>query len=74
MCRRCGAKFTDKRWNSIRQYPAAQHRELHGPCLSEPWERVRAEKDARRQAEEAAAREAAEAQTKKNRGLVGRGQ
>jgi hypothetical protein len=71
VCRRCGAKFTDERWDSIRQHPA-QHRELCGPCLHDHWEQVRADKNARRQAEEAAAREASEAQTKRNRGLFGR--
>ncbi|MFC8872758.1 hypothetical protein ACFUAC_34790 [Streptomyces sp. NPDC057148] len=28
VCRRCGAKFTDERWDSIRHHPAQQHREL----------------------------------------------
>ncbi|OEJ21752.1 hypothetical protein AS594_39845 [Streptomyces agglomeratus] len=72
VCRRCGAKFTDDRWDTIRHYPAQQHRELCEPCLHEHWEQVQAEKAARRQAEEAAAREAAEADVKKNRGLFGR--
>ncbi|GGU67230.1 hypothetical protein GCM10010274_64650 [Streptomyces lavendofoliae] len=72
VCRRCGAKFTDDRWDSIRHHPAQQHRELCEPCLHEHWEQVQAEQAARRQAEEAAAREAAEADAKKGRGLFGR--
>ncbi|WP_406162848.1 hypothetical protein OG298_40325 [Streptomyces sp. NBC_01005] len=72
VCRRCGAKFTDGRWDSVRQYPTQQHRELCGPCLDEHHEQVRAEKAARRLAEEAAVREAAEAEVKKNRGLFRR--
>ncbi|WP_406491654.1 hypothetical protein OG936_00295 [Streptomyces sp. NBC_00846] len=72
VCRRCGAKFTDDRWDTVRQYPAHSHRELCGPCLDEHYEQVQAEKAARRQAEEAAAREAAEAEAKKNRGLFKR--
>jgi hypothetical protein len=71
VCRRCGAKFTDERWDSIRHYPAQQHRELCEPCLHDHWEQVQAEQTARRQAEDAAAQEAAEAQAK-NRGLFGR--
>ncbi|WP_229861183.1 hypothetical protein [Streptomyces litmocidini] len=72
MCGRCGAKFTDERWRSIRHYPAQQHRELCDPCLTEHREQVQAEQAARRQAEEAAAREAAEAEARKGRGLFGR--
>ncbi|MFH8295369.1 hypothetical protein [Streptomyces sp. NPDC018059] len=72
VCRRCGKRFTDDRWATIRHYPAEQHRELCEPCLCEHWEQVQAEKTARRQAEETAAREAAEAEAKKNRGLFGR--
>ncbi|MCF3180034.1 replication-relaxation family protein [Streptomyces polychromogenes] len=72
VCGRCGEKFTDERWASIRQYPAGEHRELCDPCLAEHYEQVRAERAARIQAEEAADREAAEAEAKKNRGLFGR--
>ncbi|WP_371095120.1 replication-relaxation family protein [Streptomyces sanglieri] len=72
LCRRCGEKFTDDRWDTIRHYPAQQHRELCEPCLHEHWEQVQEEKSARRQAEEAAAREAAEAEARKNRGLFRR--
>ncbi|MEV2255726.1 hypothetical protein AB0I94_35115 [Streptomyces sp. NPDC050147] len=72
MCRRCGAKFTDDRWDTVRHHPRMQHRELCGPCLDEHWQQVRAEKAARIQAEEAVAREAAEAKAKKGRGLFGR--
>ncbi|WP_331737487.1 replication-relaxation family protein (plasmid) [Streptomyces sp. NBC_00984] len=72
VCRRCGAKFTDDRWDTVRQYPAQQHRELCGPCLHEHHEQAQTEKAARLQAEETAVREAAEAEAKKNRGLFGR--
>lgn len=72
VCRRCGAKFTDGRWQTVRQYPAQQHNELCGPCLTEHHEQAKAERTAERRAEEAAAREAAEAEAKKNRGLFGR--
>lgn len=72
VCRRCGAKFTDDRWDTVRRYPAQQRRELCGGCLDEHHEQVRAEKAARRLAEEAAAREAAEAEAKKNRGFFRR--
>ncbi|MFE4336503.1 replication-relaxation family protein [Streptomyces sp. NPDC056831] len=72
VCRRCGAKFTDDRWDTVRQYPAQQHRELCGPCLHEHHEQAQAERAAQRQAEETAVQEAAEAEAKKNRGLFGR--
>jgi hypothetical protein len=71
VCGRCGAKFTDERWQTLRQYPAQQHNELCGPCLTEHHEQEQAQRAACRLAEEAAAREAAEA-AKKNRGLFGR--
>ncbi|WP_405393464.1 replication-relaxation family protein (plasmid) [Streptomyces sp. NBC_01102] len=72
VCRRCGAKFTDHRWDTVRRYPAQEHGTLCGPCLHEHHEQAQAEKTARRQAEEAATQEAAEAEAKKNRGLFGR--
>ncbi|MEU9189453.1 replication-relaxation family protein [Streptomyces sp. NPDC048484] len=72
VCRRCGAKFTDERWDAVRQYPAQQHGELCDPCLTEHHEQAQAERAAQRQAQEAAAREAAEAEAKRNRGLFGR--
>jgi hypothetical protein len=73
VCTRCGTKFTDERWQSIRQSNwHSEGDELCGPCLTEHHERVRAEKAARRLAEEAVAREAAEAAAKRNRGLFGR--
>lgn len=72
VCRRCGAKFTDVRWQMVRQYRAEQLNELCGPCLTEHHAQATAERAAQRQAEEAAAREAAEAEAKKNRGLFGR--
>ncbi len=46
VCGRCGAKFTDDRWDSIRQYPAEQHRDLCKSCLHEHWEQVQAEQAA----------------------------
>ncbi|MFD4860650.1 replication-relaxation family protein [Streptomyces atratus] len=73
VCTRCGAKFTDDRWQLIRQSSwHSEGDELCDPCLDEHHEQVRAEKTARLQAQEAAAREAAEAEAKKNRGLFGR--
>ncbi|MES9811072.1 hypothetical protein [Streptomyces cinereoruber] len=75
VCTRCGAKFTDERW----QYLLGRGRswgdrtdELCGPCRDEHFARLEAERVARRQAEEDAAREAAEAEVKKGRGLFGR--
>ncbi|MFF1306210.1 hypothetical protein [Streptomyces sp. NPDC058307] len=73
MCTRCGAKFTDERWQQIRQYAWHSERDgLCGPCAKEAADRAEAERVARRQAEDDAAREAAEAETKKNRRLFGR--
>ncbi|MDN3250598.1 MULTISPECIES: hypothetical protein [unclassified Streptomyces] len=46
VCRCCGAKFTDDRWDSIRRHPAQQHRDLCEPCLHEHWEQVQAEQAA----------------------------
>ncbi|MFE4336957.1 replication-relaxation family protein [Streptomyces sp. NPDC056831] len=72
VCARCGEKFTDERWQSIRPSRWHEGDELCGPCLNAQHEQVRAEKAARRLTEEVAAREAAEAEAKKNRGLFGR--
>ncbi|WP_176743553.1 hypothetical protein [Streptomyces agglomeratus] len=73
VCTRCGAKFTDDRWQSIRQSSWRSERDdLCGPCMKQAADRPKAERAARRQAEETAAREAAEAQAKKNRGLFKR--
>ncbi|MGW1902236.1 replication-relaxation family protein [Streptomyces hirsutus] len=73
VCARCGNKFTDDRWQSIRQSSwRSKGDDLCGPCAQEDADRAEAERLARRQAEEAAAREADEAETKKNRGLFGR--
>ncbi|GGT76208.1 hypothetical protein GCM10010207_86360 [Streptomyces atratus] len=73
VCTRCGAKFTDDRWQSIRQSSwHSEGDEPCEPCLDEHHEQVRAEKTARLQVQEAAAREAAEAEAEKNRGLFGR--
>lgn len=73
VCTRCGTKFTDERWQSIRQSNwRSEGDELCEPCLREHWEQAEAEKAAQSRAEEAADREAAEAEAKKNRGLFGR--
>ncbi|WP_267905313.1 replication-relaxation family protein [Streptomyces marianii] len=55
VCPRCGQKFTDDRWNFVRQHPTQDNRELCGPCLNDHIERAQAERLARRQAEEEAA-------------------
>ncbi|WP_299542212.1 hypothetical protein [uncultured Streptomyces sp.] len=72
VCGRCGAKFTDVRWQMVRQYRAEHLNELCGPCLTEHYEQAKGARDAECRAEEAAAREAAEAGAEKNRGLFGR--
>lgn len=73
VCRRCGTKFTDDRWQSSRQSSWRTDADyLCGPCAKDDADRAQAERLALRQAEEAAAREAAEAQARKNRGLFGR--
>ncbi|MFF5393375.1 replication-relaxation family protein [Streptomyces sp. NPDC013012] len=65
LCTRCGAKFTDERW----QYLLGRGRswgdrtdELCGLCRDEHFARLEAERAARREAEEDAVREAAEAE------------
>jgi hypothetical protein len=75
VCRSCGDKFTDDRWQETTQssWPG-EWDHLCGPCQEETAGRAQAEHLARRQAEEAAAREAAEAEARKNRGLFGRWQ
>lgn len=75
VCARCGTKFTDARWQSVRQSSwRSTGDDLCGPCWKEDVGRAEAERVARRQAEEAAAREAAEAEerARKGRGLFGR--
>lgn len=73
VCPRCGAKFTDDRWQSILQSSwRSTGDDLCGPCAREDTGRAEAERVARREAEEAAAREAAEAETGKARRLFGR--
>ncbi|MEU5163850.1 replication-relaxation family protein [Streptomyces sp. NPDC020875] len=68
VCTTCGAKFTDDRWQSVRQYSSRSETDgLCGPCQTEYFARIEAERVARREAEEAAAREAAEAEVRKNR-------
>ncbi|WP_221355399.1 hypothetical protein [Streptomyces beigongshangae] len=75
VCARCGAKFTDERWEyllSRGRLGADRTDKLCGPCLDEYYAQLEAERVARRQAQEDAAREAAEADAKKGRGLFGR--
>ena len=75
VCTRCGTKFTDDRWESVRGRGRAWALEsdgLCGPCEQAERARAEAERVARREAEETAAREAAEAQTKKSRARFGR--
>ncbi|MER7496448.1 hypothetical protein ABT033_28115 [Streptomyces pharetrae] len=73
MCARCGAKFTDERW----EYLLGRGRSwgdrtggLCGPCLDEHFAQVEAERVTRRQAEEAE-RAAAEAPAAKPRSRFG---
>ncbi|MEW2275618.1 replication-relaxation family protein [Streptomyces griseofuscus] len=73
VCTQCGTKFNDERWQSIRQYSWRSETDgLCGPCATEHFARIEAERVAQREAEEAAVREAAEADAKKGRGLFGR--
>jgi predicted SnoaL-like aldol condensation-catalyzing enzyme len=60
-----------RRWT--RQSSWRSHTDgLFGPCETDHWDRIEAERVPQREAEEAAAREAAEAEAKKNRGLFRR--
>ncbi|MFC9751236.1 replication-relaxation family protein [Streptomyces niveus] len=71
-CARCGARFTDDRWQSIRQHSwLREGAKLCGPCEQEESDPAEAEHLARREVEGTAAREAAEAEAR-NRGLFGR--
>jgi hypothetical protein len=75
VCTRCGQKFTDGRWETVRgrgRSWASESDGLCGPCAERERARGEAERVARRQAEETAVREAAEAETKKSRGMFGR--
>ncbi|GAA3083051.1 hypothetical protein GCM10020000_81390 [Streptomyces olivoverticillatus] len=75
MCTRCGTKFTDDRWGTLRGRPwaASESDGLCGPCAEAERAQREAERVARRQAEEAAAQAVAEAETKKKpRRLRGR--
>ncbi|MEU7649936.1 replication-relaxation family protein [Streptomyces huasconensis] len=73
VCARCGAKFTDERWQLIVQTSWRRAGDdLCGPCWQQDVDRAEAERVARREAEESAAREAAEAEAKKSRGLFRR--
>jgi hypothetical protein len=73
VCARCGTKFTDERWRSVRQTSwGSAGDDLCEPCWKGDVDRAEAERAARREAEEAAVREAAEAETEKGRGLFGR--
>ncbi|TGB11640.1 hypothetical protein E4099_11850 [Streptomyces palmae] len=73
VCMRCGNKFTDDRWQQIRQrsWPGEWDR-LCGPCAKEAADRAEAERVARRQAEEVE-RAAAEAPAVKPRSRFGIG-
>ncbi|MEU3755780.1 hypothetical protein AB0H17_23900 [Streptomyces olivoreticuli] len=73
VCARCGAKFTDDRWQRTgRSSWPGKWDDLCEPCAKEDIDRAETKRVALRQAEEAAVREAAEAGTKKARGLFGR--
>lgn len=79
VCSRCGAKFTDQRWEETTARPGAWKAgdlsvcgSCHGDDVARKEAAAEAERAARRRAEEAAAREAAEAGVKKSRGLFGR--
>ncbi|MFI5774509.1 replication-relaxation family protein [Streptomyces sp. NPDC051658] len=73
VCTCCGAKFTDERWQQVRQssWPGKWD-DLCEPCARESVARAEAERVAQRQAEEVAAGTAAEAETSKARGLFRR--
>ncbi|MFF4213705.1 hypothetical protein ACFYZE_31035 [Streptomyces sp. NPDC001796] len=72
MCTSCGARFTDERWQQIRQQSWLGERDgLCGPCAHEAIERAKAERAARRQAEEEAATRA-EAEAHQRRGVLRR--
>lgn len=73
VCTRCGAKFTDERWQRVKRssWPGEWDR-LCGPCATEAADRAEAERVARRQAEEAE-RAAAEAPAVKPRSRFGIG-
>ncbi|MER6523050.1 replication-relaxation family protein [Streptomyces sp. NPDC001553] len=73
VCARCGAKFTDDRWNLIRQDSwSGAWDDLCGACAQESVARAEVERVARRQGEDVAAGAAAEAQTSRARGLFRR--
>lgn len=72
VCARCGAKFSDERWQQVRQssWPGKWD-DLCGACAKESVARAEAER-AQRQAEDVAAGTAAEAETSRARGLFRR--
>ncbi|MFD3678600.1 replication-relaxation family protein [Streptomyces sp. NPDC058613] len=73
VCARCGAKFTDERWNLIRQHSwPGEWDSLCGPCAEGETARIDADRVARLQTEETAARVLAEGEGKRSRGLFGR--
>jgi hypothetical protein len=73
VCASCGAKFTDDRWQQIRQSSWPGERDhLCGPCAQQDADRAETERVARRQVEEAAARRAVEAERENTRGWFGR--
>lgn len=73
VCTRCGAKFTDERWQQVRQssWPGKWD-DLCEPCAKESVARAEAERVAQRQAEDVAAGTAAEAETSRAWGLFRR--
>ncbi|MFE0686075.1 hypothetical protein ACFW17_35465 [Streptomyces sp. NPDC058961] len=59
VCTQCATKFTDERWQSTRQSSWRSETDgLCGPCSTEHFARIEAERVAQREAEEAAARKA----------------
>ncbi|WP_422517135.1 replication-relaxation family protein [Streptomyces sp. 5.8] len=73
VCTRCGAKFSDERWQQVRQssWPGNWD-DLCGACAKESVARAEAERVARRQAEDVAAGTGADPETSRARGLFRR--
>ncbi|MFE3527140.1 hypothetical protein ACFXOD_37365 [Streptomyces sp. NPDC059161] len=73
VCARCGAKFSDERWQQVRQssWPGKWD-DLCGECAKESVARAEAERVAQRPAADVAAGAAAEAETSGARGLFRR--
>ncbi|MEU5092261.1 hypothetical protein [Streptomyces sp. NPDC021356] len=71
VCTRCGAGFTDERWQLVKRSSWPEKRDdLCGPCVTEAASGAEAERVARRQAEEAE-RAAAETPAVNPRGRFG---